>query len=259
MHYLESGKGKPIICIPGLAADSFVYRKNIPSLAKHFKVYAIDLIGSGLSDKPYRRYTIKFYTDQIARFINLKKLKSAVMIGTSWGGALAIAIALKCKAKISKLILIDSAVSIRKPLVVLGVKSLLQAVRYLHEGKRSFQWTKKYFQRRQRILYYNDKFLTEKALNHYLRIWKMPEGREALISSVLHCDFSYLIKRVCEITQDTLIIWGAEDPIFPLEGARWLHQRIKDSQLKIIPDAGHCPLETKPKVINKLMIDFIKS
>ena len=73
MHYVESGKGRPIICISGLAADSFVYRKNMPSLAKHFNVYAIDLIGSGLSDKPYRRYTLKFYTDQVILFINLKK------------------------------------------------------------------------------------------------------------------------------------------------------------------------------------------
>lgn len=258
MHYIESGKGKPVICISGLAADSFAYRKNISSLARYFRVYAIDLIGSGLSDKPYRRYTLKFYTDQVSAFIKKKKIKQAVIIGTSWGGALAAAMALKYKSRISKLILIDSILPKVKSLPILGAKNLLQAVSLIHQGKRSLRWAERYLLKRQRTLYGKDKLFTKKELNHYFKVWKTPEGRHAIISTLLHCDFTPIIKNGSRIAQDTLIIWGAKDPLFPPEGAEWLHQKISSSQLKIIPDAGHCPLETKPKIVNRLIIDFIR-
>lgn len=254
MHYVESGNGKPIVCIPGLTADYFLYRKNIPRLARHFKVYALDLLGTGLSDKPYRRHTLRFYKEQLIRFIEMKRLKSVVIIASSWGCSLAITVALTKKVKVSQLILIAPAVPMAKPLFILGRKHFREVLSDIHQGKRTIEWAKKYYQERLRILF--GKSLPDRLFNHYFRILKIPEGRYALLST--YHDYNITdINKVSNLLQETLIIWGANDPLFPLEGINWLHQKIKRSTLKIIPNAAHVPNETSPRIVNRLIIEFI--
>ena len=52
MRYLQAGSGPPLILLHGMMGYSFSWRLNIPVLARHRTVYAVDLIGTGFSDRP---------------------------------------------------------------------------------------------------------------------------------------------------------------------------------------------------------------
>ncbi|MCM8823950.1 MAG: alpha/beta hydrolase [Candidatus Omnitrophica bacterium] len=259
MHYVEKGRGIPLLCIPGACAGLFVYNEIISRLQKYFRVYAIDPIGSGESEKPYKKYTLDFYIEQIIEFLSKKKLGTVTLLGSSWGGALVLAVALKFKRKIERLILINPIVSERKHFVIYGVGSTLQALNLVHQGRKSLEWAKKYLECMLSRLYYNKELLTKSRFNKFFKAWKFPESRHAMISTLSDCDFKCLmdINNLKKITQETLIIWGKKDPLFSIKGAKKLCRILPNAKLKVISDTGHGPAETRAEIVSRLIVDFL--
>src|SRR5438552_15143274 len=76
-HYVCAGEGEPVILIhgggPG-ASGATGWANTIPALAKHFRVYAIDLIGNGDSDKPLIEYSLQTLVEHVAGFIDALNL-----------------------------------------------------------------------------------------------------------------------------------------------------------------------------------------
>ena len=65
IHYLEKGRGKPLVFLHGMPTSSYVWRNIIPSLAHKARCIAPDLIGMGQSDKPDIDYRIFDHIDYI--------------------------------------------------------------------------------------------------------------------------------------------------------------------------------------------------
>jgi pimeloyl-ACP methyl ester carboxylesterase len=65
-------------------------------------------------------------------------------------------------------------------------------------------------------------------------------------------------KRLGEIRQPPLILWGTEDKVFPLPVGRELHQIIAGSTFVAIPEAGHIPQWEKPETVNPLLLKFLE-
>src|SRR5881227_2038620 len=84
MFYEVKGdrNAKPLLLIHsfGPGASSFEWRKNIDTLATLFRVYAIDLLGFGLSDRPSIGYTSETFTDLISDFIREVIAKPAIVV-----------------------------------------------------------------------------------------------------------------------------------------------------------------------------------
>lgn len=62
-----------------------------------------------------------------------------------------------------------------------------------------------------------------------------------------------------EINQPTLIIWGREDRIIPLQNGHQLRDRLSNAQLVIIEEAGHLPFEEKPQVFAKIILTYLQN
>jgi pimeloyl-ACP methyl ester carboxylesterase len=65
-------------------------------------------------------------------------------------------------------------------------------------------------------------------------------------------------KRIGNIRHPTLIVWGAEDRVFPMAVGEDLHRTITGSSLVRIPNAGHIPQWERPDSVNPAMIDFLR-
>lgn len=85
MHYIEEGKGDPIIFLHGMPTSSYVWRNIIPYLSTLGRCIAIDLIGMGKSDKPNIEYTIEDHIRYIEKFIETLKLKNITFVLHEWG------------------------------------------------------------------------------------------------------------------------------------------------------------------------------
>src|SRR5881227_1968616 len=91
MRYLRAGSGPPLILLHGLMGYSFSWRFNIPALAKDFTVFALDLLGTGFSDRPAQLdCRLCSVAERVLQFIDAAGISSFDLLGTSHGGAVAI-------------------------------------------------------------------------------------------------------------------------------------------------------------------------
>ena len=92
INYIESGSSKnpPLFLIHGFGASAFHWRYNIPALSEKYHVFAFDMLGFGLSDKPIITYSSELWRDQALDFIEnvIKSVnnKACVIAGNSLGG-----------------------------------------------------------------------------------------------------------------------------------------------------------------------------
>lgn len=258
MHYLTYGNGPAIVFIHGFGTDSYSWRNNIDALSKHFKLYVLDLIGFGDSDKPETNYCRSFFTEQIYQFLQSLKIAKPTLIGASWGAGIALAFTIEFPEKVDKLIVIDSISPFPTSKLMKARQRRLKALTYISQGKKRLAWGRKVLENLLKESYYNQEAVTKKVINEQFKIWITQKGRNALMAISAQCKFDDLINKFGKLNKKGLIIWGEKDPYFPLKSAKWLQGKIKNSELVIIPNAGHAPQETHPDLVNKAILEFLK-
>src|SRR4051794_8863089 len=93
INYDVQGSGEPLLLIPYLAADHACYAFQLPAYTEHFTCIALDLPGTGASDKPPGPYSTAGYADQVAAFLGAIGVERAHVAGVSLGGAVGIHLA----------------------------------------------------------------------------------------------------------------------------------------------------------------------
>jgi len=101
------GKGKEILCIHGLTANSRFWDCLASALASHHKVIAMDLRGRGLSDKPPTGYSIQHHCKDVLALIDDLGLKRPVLMGHSLGAFISLVFTAQYPQRVDRLILVD--------------------------------------------------------------------------------------------------------------------------------------------------------
>ncbi|KAL9161076.1 hypothetical protein ABFS82_08G242900 [Erythranthe guttata] len=109
IHYVVQGEGSPIVLIHGFGASAFHWRYNIPELAKKYKVYAVDLLGFGWSEKALIDYDALVWRDQVVDFVKEIVKEPAVLVGNSLGGFTALIAAESLQDQVKGVVLLNSA------------------------------------------------------------------------------------------------------------------------------------------------------
>lgn len=109
IHYYTGGDGPPLLLIHGLASRGEDWSGVFPILAPHHRIYAIDLLGYGGSDRPHVDYSIALETDVVRGFLDALHLERADVAGVSMGGWIALRLAAEHPERVRKLVLLDSA------------------------------------------------------------------------------------------------------------------------------------------------------
>ncbi len=164
-----------------------------------------------------------------------QKIKSFILIGHSFGGQIAINFTAQHPHQVAKLILINSA-GIRRPSwkrkVITPLAKLLRG--HVHETVKSLLY---------RLLLATDYYRAN------------PKMRQTMVR-ILTDDQQ---ENMTKINIPTLIIWGSDDHYTPLKDGRLTHQLIKNSQLKVVPDARHgLPFTHSPTLVS-LVKNFLNS
>jgi haloalkane dehalogenase len=88
MHYIDVGKGSPILFLHGNPTSSYLWRNIIPYLQPSARCIAPDLIGMGKSGKPDIDYTFEDHYDYLEKFIEKLNLKNITLVIHDWGSGL---------------------------------------------------------------------------------------------------------------------------------------------------------------------------
>src|SRR3954452_11456824 len=107
LHYLEAGKGAPIVLLHGLGGDGSRWGPNIEPLAKDFHVFALDQIGFGQSDKPLANYHTGMLAEFLVDFLKAVGVPKASLVGNSMGAGVALYTAAKFPQAVERIVLAD--------------------------------------------------------------------------------------------------------------------------------------------------------
>jgi haloalkane dehalogenase len=108
IHYIDEGKGEPILFLHGNPTSSYLWRNVIPHLTGNARCIAPDLIGMGKSDKPDIEYRFFDHVKYIEGFIDKMKLKGITLVIHDWGSALGFHYAMRNEDKIRGIAFMES-------------------------------------------------------------------------------------------------------------------------------------------------------
>lgn len=112
IYYSTQGKGKPVVFIHGIPTSSYIWRNVMPRVAAHHQCIALDLIGTGKSDKPNIDYTIQDHLDYFTGFIDALKLPSFDLVMHGWGSIIGFEYARQHPEKISTMAFTEAYINL---------------------------------------------------------------------------------------------------------------------------------------------------
>ena len=277
VHHTHGGHGSPVVFIHGLGSSGYMeWRLNLEEFAAHHRVFAPDLPGYGRTDKPRVRYTIPYFARFIQRYLEDRRIRSAAVVGASLGGRIALEVALQSPALVRKLVLVNTLglgrPQVRMSQFAYGLVTLPRvgeaAMRFARDALR---WASPTMVRRIAARYAGVSTDLERAMDDEyledLREMYAAEGfGDAYLSTVRslvhprallggHHDVS---RRLNELKIPVQLIWGADDPLFPVAHAERAVTLIEHSKLAVIQGAGHTPQSERPEEFNRVLHTFLE-
>ncbi len=257
IHYQEKGEGTPLVLVHGYTSFAYTWKDVFEPLSKSFRVIAVDLKGFGFSEKPAGDYTKRAQSVLVKGLLDHLKIEKTWLAGNSMGGDVSINVALQYPEVVKGLILIDSA----------GVKFESKS------PSASSSFNIPFFGRAFAALaltsdklvrgglersYYDDSKITDEDVKIYHLPLNSVNGQRAAAFAVQQWDLYPIEKDLGNINCPTLIIWGAEDEVIPLEKGRKMNSLIKNSEMIVYEKTGHLPQEETPEKVAKDIKSFIE-
>ncbi|MEM9906724.1 MAG: alpha/beta fold hydrolase [Cyanobacteria bacterium P01_D01_bin.44] len=269
--YTVHGAGQPIVLIHGFGASIGHWRKNIPVLSEAgYRVYAIDLLGFGGSEKPAIDYTLELWEVLLQDFWAAHIQTPAVFVGNSIGGLLALMTLANHPDTAKFGVVLNCAGSLNhRPEDLPGPLSLAMGlfaklVSSKLTGPLIFSQVRQKFRIRGALkqVYGNRDAITNELVD-LLYVPSCDVGAQKVFASVLTAPPgprpSDLLPK---IEQPLLVLWGENDPWTPIQGATLYRDFAADATKAVtfrsIPQTGHCPHDERPEVVNPLIIDWLK-
>ena len=259
VHYQEAGEAHApaLVLIHGFASSTLVWSKVFLRLAAAgFRVIAIDMLGFGYSGKPRNReYTIAGQAKLLVGLLDRLKIKSANLVGSSYGGAVAATCALDYPPRVEKLVLIGTVNNNRplgyKLMRVFSSPVFGDVVSPLLIGSRRL------LRRRMKRVYDRHEWvLDERRVDARHLPLRASGTQRAIIRTVRGWDAERISREAHLIKQPTLLLWGENDSEIPLADGERLHEQIPGSRLIVFLNCGHIPHEEYPEEFTGVVADF---
>ena len=253
IRYLESGKGndRHVLFIHGLGSSADRWLGIPDVLSTNFHTIALDLPGFGKSDKPATmEYTIENFRETIVDFINELAINDGKtsIVGHSLGGYIAAEVTIENKNLVERLVLIDSSGMLKK-LTPLLEEYLMATIDPTKEKVR------KVFEQMVAV----PTRIPSKLVEGFIARINLTNAKYAFKSNLENSDNTQIglgrLKLIGNIP--TLILWGSEDKVIPLEHSKLFNESISKSHIEIISDAGHAPFAEKPDKVCEILRNFL--
>ncbi|MEK7061721.1 MAG: alpha/beta hydrolase [Patescibacteria group bacterium] len=233
----DTTQGKTLLVLHGWGSSSDRWHKIGQALSeKGFYVIIPDMPGFGQSETPKTPWNFNNYVGFVQEFTKILNLKNFSLLGHSFGGAIAVKIAVDSPQKINKLFLVACAYMRRKTVLKKVLAKISKVVRVF-----SFL---PYYLLVRKVFY---KFIIKKSDYIYTK-GIMKETYLKIISEDLSHHLSF-------IKVPTIIIWGNKDESTPIENAYFINKKISNSKLIIIPDADHNLNQKAPEILSEKVLE----
>jgi pimeloyl-ACP methyl ester carboxylesterase len=253
INYEVQGEGEPLLLIPYTSADHACYAFQLPAYTEHFSCIAIDLPGTGESDKPAGPYSTDGYADQVAAFLGAIGIERAHVAGVSLGAAVGIHLAARHPGRVRSLSVHGAwhASDDYLKIVVEQWRTLASALPTVADVviQGIFPWcfTPEMYVERPELV---------EALVDFVR-GRPAQPVDAFLAqteAVIAHDASAVLG---DIGVPTLITFGARDLVCSTRFAEPLKSGIDGSELVVFEHLSHAGLHEDPETFNRATLDFL--
>ncbi len=244
IKYVVHGDGPPIVLLHGFGASIGHWRKNIPELAAAgHRVYALDLLGFGDSDKPDLSYSLEFWVKLLYDFWKAHIKEPAVFVGNSIGALMALMTLVTYPKTASGGVLLNCAGSLNhRPedlpgglSIVMGAFAKLVNSRLTGPLLFNQVRTKGRIRGSLKQVYGNRKAITPELVD-ILHAPACDPGAQRVFASILTAPPGPRPSELLpQVTQPLLVLWGEKDPWTPIKAADIYQEMAADPEAEVSP------------------------
>ena len=253
----------PVLLVHGIyaGASSFEFRKNFSALSRDFRVYALDLLGSGASEKPQRAYTPEDVAAQVEDFARDVVGGRAHLVASSLSAALVVPAAVRSPRLFRKLVLIcpTGFGSLDRPSgrlgdVIYGLFRTPILGSSLYNAIVSRSGIRYYLGR---FAYHDRGLVTENLVGAYYRTGHQP-GAMSLAAAFVSGKLNFGLKGYwSRVPHKTLLVWGQEAQTTPLRQAESFTKGNPRAELRVFRDAALLPHDERAETFNEEVRKFL--
>jgi pimeloyl-ACP methyl ester carboxylesterase len=263
LAYMVAGEGEPLLLVHGVyaGASSYEFRKNFEALSRNFRVYALDLLGCGMSERPSRGYEAEDVALQVEDFVREEIGDSAHLVASSLSAALVVPAFVRSPRLFRKVVLIcpTGYGTLDRPSGRLGdvIYGLFLAPilgNTLYHAIVS-EWGIRYYLGT--MAYHDADLVTDELVADYYSISHQPGARyfpAAFVSGKLNLGVADLWPRV---PHRTLICWGLEARTVPVREAQRFVANNPRCEPRIFKDAALLPHDERARTFNEEAKTFL--
>lgn len=251
----ESGEGAPLILMHGTGGHLEAFVKNVPALAREYRVIAFDYPGHGWTTHATADLEIDAYVDHLLGLMDALGIDRAHVSGESLGGWVAVKFAAQYPDRVGRLILNTPGGTMATPEVMEKIRSLSQGAADDPSDER--------IRTRLEWLMADPASVTDELV----AVRKGVYGRPGFAQSMRHilCLQDPEIRRrnlvtdqeLAAVAAPTLVVWTSDDPSGPAKAGLDMAERIPAGEFQLIENAGHWPQWEQQEIFDSLALEFL--
>jgi pimeloyl-ACP methyl ester carboxylesterase len=260
VHFRDEGittDTLPIVLIHGTGASLHTWEAWVRELKNEHRIITLDLPAYGLTGPNQTGdYSQDFYVDFMEKFLSKLKIKRCILGGNSLGGGITWAYALEHPERVSKMILVDAG---GYPMVSKSVPIAFQIARMPVVGN-LFKYILPHaiIEKSLQNVYVHDERITPELIERYYDLSSREGNRKAFLDRMKSSIKNDKYLKIKTLNMPTLIIWGKEDGLIPLDVAEKFHIDLPNDTMVIFKDLGHTPMEEDPMMTVRVVKVFLK-
>ena len=255
---VQRGSGPPVLLLHGVPLSLVTWQNNIGPLSRTLTAVGVDMRGYGMSAKPRQAdYSVPGQARVIEQLIEKLGFEQVSLVGSSYGCAVAVTLAHLAPERVSRLVLIN-------PVCYPGEKhDAARIARMSAVSAVARTFLRNRFIGRQilgsglRRAYASFTQATPELVAAHHELLTREHGERAYFSTLLQLDEPEVARRIPELTQQTLVIWGQNDRILPASDADRMMAELRSGQFELLTGVGHFPHEEAPDRVNRLISSFL--
>lgn len=257
IRFVEAGAGTPVVLLHDCSASHETWVPIMQRLAGTFRVIAPDLPGFGGSEKPDpQKYAYGFdaFSESVFDLVAALGLGRVHVCGHGLGGSVALTLAARHPAIVHRLVLVDAPVypANEHGLERAGRMPVLGAVLF-----RQLMGPALFRAYVQGTVYAGASKVPPGRLEALYASFNVPAARQALHATITGtADRRPLVARLPRVTAESLVVWGRDDRLSPVEHGRRLARELR-GRFEVV-ECGRCPPDEEPDAFAGILSSFLE-